>query len=215
LFVEQLTRIERRQARIRRIGDNMVHRPHTEIAELARSPHVHHHIGATQKFPIHIGSYLISHAGDPAIQVNPIFICKHLLTMPPQNFVVKLKFHLLKRIHALPGSEDNDINTVILKDDRMYRHNIARFNYTTYDVRRAQDVINPRTSHCNVMVLHAAHDMGHPGHRFIYGKVLGIYHVNVIYTGSGMVNYTPIRMEFLWVRWYEPTVQVSSWGPPL
>lgn len=80
-----------------------------------------------------------------------------------------------------------------------------------YDVRRAQDVINPRTSHCNVMVLHATNDVEHLGHKFIYGKVLGIYHVNVIYKGSGMVSYTPIRMEFLWVCWYKPTVQVSSW----
>jgi hypothetical protein len=50
----------------------MVHRPHVEITELAKSPHAHHHIGATQKFPVHIGSYLISHEGDPAIKVNLI-----------------------------------------------------------------------------------------------------------------------------------------------
>jgi hypothetical protein len=50
----------------------MVHRPHVEITELAKSPHAHHHIGATQKFPDHIGSYLISHEGDPAIKVNLI-----------------------------------------------------------------------------------------------------------------------------------------------
>jgi hypothetical protein len=110
------------------------------------------------------------------------------------------------------GSEDNDdINTVILKDDQMYCHNVVVFNYTTYDVRRAQDVINPRTSHCNVMVLRSAYDVVHEGHNFIYGQVLGIYHANVIYTGSGMVNYTPVRMEFLWVHWYEPMVQASSW----
>jgi hypothetical protein len=93
----------------------------------------------------------------------------------------------------------------------MYRHNIARFNYTTYDVRRAQDVINPRTSHCNVMVLRAPNDVGHQDHRFIYGKVVGIYHVHVIYIGVGMVDYTPLRMEFLWVRWYEPMDNLSVW----
>ena len=36
-----------------------------------------------------------------------------------------------------------------------------------------------------------------------YARVLGVYHANVIFLGSGMVDYTPIRMEFLWVRWYE------------
>lgn len=88
---------------------------------------------------------------------------------------------------------------------------MARFNYTTYDVCRAQDVINPKTSHCNIMVLRAENDMGPQGHRYIYGKVLGIYHTNVIFIGVGMVDYTPIRMECLWVWWYEPIDEVSTW----
>ena len=70
LFVKQLTRIERRQTRIRRIANKVVYRPHTEIAELARSPHVHYHIGSTQKYPVHIGTYLRTHEGDPAIKVS-------------------------------------------------------------------------------------------------------------------------------------------------
>ncbi|KIK35174.1 hypothetical protein CY34DRAFT_56217, partial [Suillus luteus UH-Slu-Lm8-n1] len=198
-FIKQLTRIERRQARIRRIGDTIVHRPHVEISEMARSPQAHHHIGLTQKYPIHIGSYLVSHPGDPAIK----------------NFVPKLKEHLLRRINASRGpprvGDERDINKIILKDDRIYQHNIARFNYTTYDVRRAQDVINPKTSHCNIMVLRSDNDMERHGHMYIYGKVLNVYHVNVIIIGHGMVDYTPIRMEFLWIRWYEPMDEVSAW----
>lgn len=69
-FVKQLTRIERRQARIRRIGDRTVHRPHIEISELATRPEAHHHIGLTQKYHLHIGSYLRSYKGDPAIIVS-------------------------------------------------------------------------------------------------------------------------------------------------
>jgi hypothetical protein len=42
---------------------------------------------------------------------------------------------------------------VLFKSDCMYNHRIVRFNYTTYDVRRSQDVINPRTSHCDIMLL--------------------------------------------------------------
>lgn len=26
-----------------------------------------------------------------------------------------------------------------------------------------------------------------------------------------MIDYTPQQMEFLWVRWYKPVVQVSTW----
>jgi len=73
-FVKQLTRIEHRQARIRRIGDTIFHRPHFEISEVARSPQAHHHIGLKQKYPVHIGSYLISHPGDPAIKVGHILL---------------------------------------------------------------------------------------------------------------------------------------------
>ncbi|KAG1818907.1 hypothetical protein EV424DRAFT_1539867 [Suillus variegatus] len=78
-FVRQLTRIKCCQACIRRIGDDIVHRPHIELAEIATSPNIHHHIGLMQKYPIHIGSYLRSHEGDPAIK----------------NFVLKLKEHLV------------------------------------------------------------------------------------------------------------------------
>jgi hypothetical protein len=127
-----------------------------------------------------------------------------------QNFVPKLKDHLSRRIQRsrdASSSGEYATDTIILKDDRMYRHNVARFNYTTYDVRRAQDVLNPRTSHCNIMVLGANNGTEYTGH----SKVLGIYHVNVIHVGSGMTNYTPQRMEFLWVRWYQPVTQVSAW----
>jgi hypothetical protein len=90
----------------------------------------------------------------------------------------------------------------------MYQHKQIRFNYTTYDVRRAQDVINPRTSHCNIMVLsHDSDDNGSTGneqkHKFWYARVLGIYHANVVYVGPGMVDYMPKRLDFLWVRWYQ------------
>jgi hypothetical protein len=40
-------------------------------------------------------------------------------------------------------------------------------------------------------------------HPFRYARVLGTYHVNVVYVGPGMLDYQPRRMEFLWVRWYQ------------
>jgi hypothetical protein len=45
----------------------------------------------------------------------------------------------------------------------------------------------------------------------MYRKVIGVYHVNVIFIGRGMVNYTPRQMEFLWIRWYAPINQDSTW----
>ncbi|KAG2090034.1 uncharacterized protein F5147DRAFT_586925 [Suillus discolor] len=199
-FVKQLTWVECRQARIRRIGHNIDHHPDVEISEIARSPLAHHHIGLTQKHVVHIGSYLIDHQGDPAIA----------------HFFSKLKHHLLHQTNASKDSlglrNEYNINTIIIKDDRMYEHHVARFNYTTYDVRRAQDVINPRTPHHNVMVVCSNLDMECQDHKYIYSRVLGVYHINVIITGRTMVNYTPIRMEFLWIHWYKPLDQRSDWS---
>ena len=97
----------------------------------------------------------------------------------------------------------SDCDLVLFKRNRIYRHQLMRLNYTTYDVRRAQDGINFRTSHCNIMVLSEDSNDTETTHPFLYGRVLGIYHVNVVYNGPGMVNYQPRRMEFLWVRWFQ------------
>jgi hypothetical protein len=40
-------------------------------------------------------------------------------------------------------------------------------------------------------------------HPFWYAQVLGIYHVNVVYTGSDMLDYTPRQFDFLWVHWFQ------------
>lgn len=42
-----------------------------------------------------------------------------------------------------------------------------------------------------------------PCHPFLYARVIGIYHANIVYTGPGMIDYNPIRFDFLWVRWYK------------
>lgn len=95
-------------------------------------------------------------------------------------------------------------NAVIFKSDRIYRHNVARFNFTTYDVRRSQDVVNPGTSHRDIMLLAKPDDLqANSNHPFLYARVLGIFHANVIYVGEGMHDYVPRRLEFLWVRWFQ------------
>jgi hypothetical protein len=99
---------------------------------------------------------------------------------------------------------DMDINSIFLKGNRIYIHHLVWFNYTTYDVRRSQDVINPGASHHNIILLanntYADNDSSHP---FLYAHVLKTYHVNVIYTGEGSLDYAGWRMEFLWVWWFE------------
>lgn len=130
-----------------------------------------------------------------------------------------LKQHLLPRIqsnlktdggeslHEINASRDQTCITadtsILFKSDRIYEHNIMRVNFTAYDVRRLQDVINPSTTHCNVMVLAGDNlESSSATHPFRYARVLGIHHVNAIYVGPGMIDYRHHRMEFLWVRWY-------------
>jgi hypothetical protein len=100
--------------------------------------------------------------------------------------------------------DQKERDSVLFKNDNMYRHQLLKVNYTTYDVRRSQDVINPNTSHRDVMFLAtntAEFDReAHPNHQYFYARVLGVFHVNVIYVGQGMLDYRPRRLEFLWVR---------------
>ena len=106
-----------------------------------------------------------------------------------------------------------DTASVLLKNNQMYRHHLTHFNYTTYNVRRAQDVINPNTPHCNIMLLaNNSQTCDKTYHHFLYAHVLGIYHVNVVYTGQGSSNYAAQQIKFLWVRWFKPTGTPVKWG---
>ena len=70
-FVKQLTQIERRKARIRRIRARLAKDGDLgcEPEHLANTPQEHHHIGLAQNRYEHIGTFLRRHQGDPAIQV--------------------------------------------------------------------------------------------------------------------------------------------------
>ena len=97
-------------------------------------------------------------------------------------------------------------NALIIINNRIYKHNTLRVNYTTYDLQRAQDSLNPRT-HADFMTLsHEDQDDMDPGNIFPYwfGRIIGIYHAAVMYTGPESHSEVPQpqRMEFLFVRWF-------------
>jgi hypothetical protein len=111
----------------------------------------------------------------------------------------------------LTGGADDHCH-VLFKSGRMYKHQLLRINYTTYDVRRSQDLINPDSRRRDIMLLsnHNDNDESHP---FRYARVLGVYHVNVVYTGPGMLDYQARRLDFLWVRWFQySTTQSVQWA---
>jgi hypothetical protein len=71
-------------------------------------------------------------------------------------------------------------------------------NYTTYDMRRDFDTVNPKT-HPFIMVPSPETEQG--AHPFWYAAVLGVFHADVQYAGNDSRDFRFKRMEFLWVRW--------------
>jgi hypothetical protein len=79
----------------------------------------------------------------------------------------------------------------------IYVHKALRINFTTYDNRRDQDTINPRT-HSDVMMLSSLSN-----HPYCYACVLGIYHASIQLNSARSRNCELHQAEFLWVRWYD------------
>ena len=141
-----------------------------------------------------------------------------------QHFILKLRAHVLPHIAAIHhgvntqvlstmefdfSNDSNDpvlrdrllqLNHVLFKGNKIYRHRLLHVNYTTYDLKCGFDSINPHTDHCDVMLLSDSDGSNHP---FSYMRVLGIFHANVIYTGPGSKDFQSRRIEFLWVQWFE------------
>jgi hypothetical protein len=123
-----------------------------------------------------------------------------------QNFIPKLKSHLLGRLLDYPfdGDEESGFsaterNSVRIVNNRIYASKVLRVNYTTYDMRRNQDTMNPRM-HCDVMVLSPETEPN--AHRYWYARILGVFHAKVLHTDPATRNHSVQHMEFLWVRWF-------------
>ena len=82
----------------------------------------------------------------------------------------------------------------------MYRHKVLRVNFTTYNLRRAQDSINPRT-HGDVMVLSDEDDREN-GHPYWYARIISIFHAMVVHKGSKSKSQEVKKMDFLFVQWF-------------
>lgn len=122
-----------------------------------------------------------------------------------QDFISILRDHLLGRIREQDFDGDTDHlfsdeerNSVRIRNNIIYRLATLRVNYTTYDMRRDFDTVNPKT-HLFVMVPSPETEQG--CHPFWYAAVLGVFHADVQYAGNDSRDFRFKRMEFLWVRW--------------
>ncbi|KAG6905478.1 hypothetical protein DXG01_002467 [Tephrocybe rancida] len=224
-FVPQMARHERRNARIHRIRQRGLHNnlygrvPDGEDNAGPILPELHHVIGKTENSPVNLVDFVNDHVRDPSTEVRTALgRLDNELMYTFQGFISKLKQHMLPRIKSSlasssaavanhdtgPSDCDSLWPEVVFRQDRIYEHKIMRINYTTYDVRRAEDIIHVDTPQNNIMVLNPNFhvDAFQDEHPFWYARVLGIYHSNVIYAGEGNKDHQPRRLEFLWVRWY-------------
>ncbi|KAG6905526.1 hypothetical protein DXG01_002238 [Tephrocybe rancida] len=169
-YTKQVAPIERLQARLHWIEWNTwsldSFKDNLTVTEVDGAE-VHHFIGKTENLPVHIGQYVNQHFGDPAIEIQAILGREAMLHEEP----------------PVPNDSD-DWLSVLLRQDQIYEDNIMRLHYTSYDVRRSADVIHIKTSHCNIMLLNPDFN-GNPDtdHPYLYARVLGIYHANIVYSG--------------------------------
>ena len=97
---------------------------------------------------------------------------------------------------------EEERGTIHFVNNSLFRHKTLRINYTTYDLRRQQDSINPRT-HPDIMLLsHEEPNEEVDAHPYWYARVVGIFHVDVVHHGPKSMSPDKQRINFLWVRWF-------------
>ena len=119
----------------------------------------------------------------------------------------KLKDHILGRLlkREFDGDTygeltDQDRNSVRISGERLYRCKTFRVNYTTYDIQRDGDTINPRT-YPDIMV--KSPETGPEAQPCQwYARVIGIFHAMVSSSHAGVEEKSLRHMDFLWVRWF-------------
>lgn len=124
-----------------------------------------------------------------------------------QKFIPKLQDHLFGRLvdRSFDGDahdefSDADRNSIRLIGNKIYTVKTCQLYYTTYDLQRKYDTVNP-TSHPDVMV--RSPETGPDASPYWYARVLGVYHANIWTTNPAVKDGSNIRrMDFLFVRWF-------------
>ncbi|KAG2337979.1 hypothetical protein BDR05DRAFT_1004601 [Suillus weaverae] len=152
----QLAKHERRHRALRQVAEagaipsSSYSQPQVEVPPSMPSGK-HHWISAIQNSPVDIFSFLHENNGDPAVK----------------NFIPKLQDHILFRLWGLDVTycnhtfTDEERNLVIIPNNRIYSVQTMQVHYTTYNLQRKYDTINPR-SHGDVMVLSGETAPSHP-----------------------------------------------------
>lgn len=94
---------------------------------------------------------------------------------------------------------DEDRNSIRFVGQKIYSAQTCRLYYTTYDLQREYDTINPR-AHPDIIL--RAPDAKEGDDPYWYARVIGVYHANVWADRTDIPGArNPRRMDFLWVWW--------------
>ena len=124
-----------------------------------------------------------------------------------KKFLPKLQDHLLGRLTGREFDADMhedftdwDRNTIRFLGGKIYSVRTCRIYYTSYDLQRNWDTINP-CSHPDIMVRSPITEAD--AEPYWYARVIGIYHAKVWAENPAIPGGKVARhMNFLWVRWF-------------
>ena len=95
---------------------------------------------------------------------------------------------------------DDDRNSIHFIGGWIYSTQTCQIYYTTYDLQRQCDTVNP-LSHPDIMLRSPVAEEG--AEPYWYARVIGVYHANIWAENTAIPGgRNPQRMDFLWVRWF-------------
>lgn len=185
--VGQISALEQRQRTLQCI-EQRVAKAHGECVEdeepELQSLNLPYRVSIEAKKSFNIFSWAAENEGNPALD----FFRPNLLE------------HILHRLFPTDETvRGKQMKYVIIPNDKLYRHLTLKLTYTTYDIQRGQDNINPNSHPDIMMITHESED----DVPYEYARVMGIFRAHVSYFDFKNPRTEPVQMEFLWIRRFE------------
>lgn len=158
-------------------------------------------ISTGSKSSVYLPRWLNAHRRDPALMVRLLSGRATVTNRLKQGFMELLLAHLCDRLFA----DRNSTEPIFIQNDTLYKHPILTIDYTSYDLKREQDIIHLGYGREGIMVYTPTLGGNEP---WSYANILAIYHI-IVRTAS---NPEPKRLTVIWVRWMECSASSLS-GP--
>ncbi|TFK83647.1 hypothetical protein K466DRAFT_577621 [Polyporus arcularius HHB13444] len=196
-FAWQIARLQRRQQYLHSKGPHVDPPLKKKPKKRSRARYVrvplraaeHIQISEEQANSVHIRELMGQNRDDPSFNDFHRMLIAHL-------------FHRLEALAGRPITHEpimDEFRSMRVEKELLFIHKVMRVNWTSYDMRREQSSVNPRT-HPDIMMVAPP---GSP-HPYLYARVISIFHVNVFrLTPDAVEQPEPQLLQALWVRWFD------------